>query len=642
MSTKFRPIRLLAPELRNQIAAGEVVERPASVVKELVENSLDAGAGNLHISLENGGQTCIRIQDDGEGIPDTDLELAVTRHATSKIASLEELLSIASYGFRGEALASIASVSRFSIISTHAQGEAGIGSRVDVEHGQVTRRAPAQLPRGTVIEVRDLFSNIPARLKFLKTPSTELKRAQDWLTRLSLARPDVGLTLMAGNREILRLPPGQNLTQRVEHLWPPLITEALRPFDLSRHGMRVHGLASLPRVSQPRADRMYFYVNGRIVNDKTLLSAVREAYKGRLTTRDYPQIVLFLEIPPHEVDVNVHPAKSEVRFRDSSAVFSSVLHAVRQAFDAENDQLETPLPAAEPTSSHQAAVRPQGFWGSVDDAVILQKSRHDADVQSLVTEVFEVHEPHTVVRAAPDMSYSTPEAEQKRMGMHEDDAIYAQTAIPPTQSPPASCPPPFHEDSAPFRPGRPQGEISVAGYTYLGQIGDTWLILKDSDDSLVVLDQHAAHERVLYERMRVGGFAGTGQYLVLPLELELHPAEMERAFALREALASLGFELELEGSRLAARAMPPVLDRAGAISFLREALAGRKDDLSSLFISMSCKAAIKAGQSLTADEVAGLIQQWARTPDREFCPHGRPCILRWSGQELEKLFKRRP
>ena len=381
MSGVSRHIRLLPPELRNQIAAGEVVERPASVVKELVENSLDAGATRVDVFLENGGQSCIRVQDDGAGIAPGELELAVTRHATSKIASMDDLEHIASYGFRGEALPSIASVARFSMESAVTGADGGTeASRIVVEFGRLLAVEPSALHRGTIVEVRDLFTNIPARLKFLKTPATELKRAQDWLVRLALARCDVGFTLRAGEREALRFLPGQSLRDRLALLWPRLVVEALRPFDAERHGIRARGLAALPSVSQQRGDRILLYVNGRSVSDKRLLAAVREAYKGRITSRDYPQVVLFVDMPPDMVDVNVHPAKSEVRFRDESSVFSAVLHAVQGALvsdvesvlDAAREADDARPVAAQSRLWDDLPPRPQGFWGSADAAPLMR------------------------------------------------------------------------------------------------------------------------------------------------------------------------------------------------------------------------------------------------------------------------------
>ncbi len=682
MSEKHRHIRLLPPELRNQIAAGEVVERPASVLKELVENSLDADAAQIDVCLENGGQSLISVQDDGCGIAAADLELAVTRHATSKIASLSDLEHISSYGFRGEALPSIASVSRFSITSavTDPDGQTQ-AHRVEVEHGLLTVSAPAALHRGTRVEVRDLFSYIPARLKFLKTPSTEFKRAQDWLARLALARPAVGLSLSSGEREALRFLPGQSLADRLGVLWPRLIVEALRPFDGTRHGIRVRGLAALPNVSQPRGDRMLFYVNGRSVTDKRLLAAVREAYKGRMTSRDYPQVALFVEMDPAEVDVNVHPAKSEVRFRDESAVFSAVLHAVQGALLTSYDVAENlwPNPPEGNTtensleaSAQQAAPRPQGFWGRLDNPPLIKPQERDdrPDEESS----WQARLPESAVASDKGTSWwgdavqsgaasaHEPAPAQKESALFvaapEDISGLAEAASAYAQSPQST-----HEsvygretrDTAPYQTADTAGEhsedifppaqerqpLSVGQFAYLGQVAQTYLVLRDASGALLLLDQHAAHERVLYARLRRGGFAGSGQLLALPLDLPLHPAETERFFELRPRLESLGFALEVSGGNLRVNAMPPVLSRAEARDFLREALAGRKDDLADMFISMSCKGAIKAGQRLADDEAAGLLQQWLETPDREYCPHGRPCVLRWDAAELEKMFKRK-
>ncbi len=709
MSENKRHIRLLPPELRNQIAAGEVVERPASVLKELVENSLDAQAGQIDVCLENGGQSRISVQDDGSGIPAEDLELAVTRHATSKIACLEDLERILSYGFRGEALPSIASVSRFSITSAHAGEDGNVTAhRVEVEHGLLKSSGPAALHRGTLVEVCDLFSNIPARLKFLKTPSTEFKRAQDWLARLALTRPEVGFSLHSGEREALRFLPGQTLAGRLAILWPRLVVDALRPFDGQRHGIRAHGLAALPNVSQPRGDRILLYVNGRSVTDKRLLAAVREAYKGRMTSRDYPQIVLFVEMDPAEVDVNVHPAKSEVRFRDESAVFSAVLHAVQAAlvtsFDVADAAWHDAGAAATGEAVHAAAEstgagsRPLGFWGRLDNPPLVARPERDDLVdegqwQATASSTAAATAPAAVYAQNPSHSSGQMDGPASRYGHNQgwehesqpptgpehgalsfgaaahgqahtgeqpgdagvfvrpegtnaDHGSMAEDGATYGAGPDAGS---FGADAAAYtaapyadsESGRDRQPLRVENVEYLGQVADTYLVLRDRAGALLLLDQHAAHERILYARMRRGGFAGSGQLLALPLEMPLHAAERERLFELRPTLESLGFVLETSGSGLEVRGMPPVLSRAEARDFLREALAGRKDDLADMFISMSCKAAIKAGQRLTDDEAAGLLRQWLATDDREYCPHGRPCILRWDAMELEKLFKRR-
>lgn len=682
MSDLSGHIRLLPPELRNQIAAGEVVERPASVVKELVENSLDAGATHIDVCLENGGQSLIRVQDDGKGIAADELELAVTRHATSKIASMDDLEHVLSYGFRGEALPSIASVSRFSMTSAHAAAGDVPACRVQVEHGRLVSTGPAALHRGTLVEVRDLFVNVPARLKFLKSPATELKRAQDWLTRLALARTDVGFRLRAGERAVLDFLPGETLMQRLAKLWPALIVEALRPFDGERHGIRAHGVAAAPGVCQPRGDRILLYVNQRAVTDKRLLAAVREAYKGRLTSRDYPQVVLFVEIDPTEVDVNVHPAKSEVRFRDESAVFSAVLHAVQSVL---TDDLEQVLDAAEARLSGQrqatytvaaaqaTAPRPQGFWGTLDTPPLLRRrpaeetDPPEADSQWQVTPapirgglseddapLASAPLPSPASRfgaAIPHAQSGTPAPDVAAAAVPSDRAAFFPD-VSASASPTADAPweetagkttagHGFPEAMAAEESAGQREPLRVGDLAYLGQVADTYLLLRDAEGALLLLDQHAAHERVLYARLEQGAFSGAGQCLALPLELPLQAVEEERLFALRTRLQQMGFTLETSPGRLTARGIPPHLSRAEARDFLREALAGRKDDTTAMFVSLSCKSAIKAGQRLTDDEAVGLVRQWLQTPQREYCPHGRPAVLRWDAGALERLFKRK-
>ena len=324
-------IVLLPPELCNQIAAGEVVERPASVVKELVENSLDALSTFIEVRLENGGQGLIRVQDNGTGMAREDLELALTRHATSKIRTVEDLENINSYGFRGEALPSVASVSRCTLTSVPQGSDEAWTCRVTF--GRLEGMEPSSLHRGTIVEVRDLFANVPARLKFLRGIPTEVKHCQDWLSRLALTRADVTFRLESEGRELVHFKAGQDVFDRLQSMWPKLVTENLVSLDRVAYGMRVHGFVSRPGVSQPKSNRILIFVNGRSVSDKKIFAAIREAYKGKITSRDHPQAVLFLELDPHEVDVNVHPAKSEVRFRDEKSVFRAILAAVGQTLE---------------------------------------------------------------------------------------------------------------------------------------------------------------------------------------------------------------------------------------------------------------------------------------------------------------------
>ena len=597
MADNSIPIRLLPPELRNQIAAGEVVERPASVVKELVENSLDAGAEQIDVRLDNGGQSLIRVQDDGSGIAPDQLELAVTRHATSKISSLEDLERIASYGFRGEALPSVASVSRFRIASVLRDApDPGAAHFLDVEFGVNKATGRSNLPRGTLIEVRDLFANMPARLKFLKSPASEFRRAQSWLSRLALARLDVGFSLFAGERRVSRFNRGESLSTRLKQFWPGELVEEMAPIDAYMHDIRVTGLAAPPHLHQPRSDRILFYVNGRAISDKRLLGAAREAYKGRLIGRDYPQLVLFIKINPAEVDVNAHPAKTEVRFRNEAPIFSAIFGALGQAFEQKSVFAR---PAA-----------PDGFWGAIDHPPIV--ARPEKREESGIWEA----------REQGELSEDTPilEEEAAPYGRPLESIVEEAFSYPEAQM-------------------EPEPEAESPNLEYLGQISDTYLILRDEEGALLLLDQHAAHERVIFNRLKRGAMSGESQKMMVPLEMNIpDPPRFEKT---RPLLERFGFNFQIRDSRLRADAIPPLLSAGDARAFLQEILLGLKDDPDSIFASMACKAAIKAGQKLCVDEATGLARQWAETAMAEFCPHGRPCVVRWDSRALEKLFKRR-
>lgn len=609
-------IRILPPGLKNQIAAGEVVERPASVVKELVENSLDAGATRVDVSLERGGRSLMVVQDNGSGIPASQLNLAVTRHATSKIRDLRDLSDIGSFGFRGEALPSIASVSRF-VMTSRARG-ADEGAFIEVRGGEVTAEGPAALASGTRVEVRDLFANIPARLKFLKTEATENRRCQDALMRVSLAHLSTGFSLTFGGREAFRLPPDQTLADRLAAFWPPAVTSALAPFDFERDGHRVRGVAGSPATAQGRGDRILLYVNGRPVQDKVMLAAARQAYRGMLLSREYPQMVLFLDLPRDQVDVNVHPAKLEVRFIDEGRVFSIIRSGVMQALSGPDAELAggAVSAATAPLAPARPAPGPRFGAGSAEpDRAPHRPATPMGDGPKFSTyRAFEADRSHSLNLDLPDPRPYSPPA------TGAGDAPMAREPGP---------------DS--LRPAALKGR----GMTYLGQVADTYLVIRQGSDLLLV-DQHAAHERVLLAAMRDQRRRGDTQPLALALEVALHPAEAEVLAGLREDLRSMGFVIEMDGpAKALVRGIPPTLETGKAREYLKDALAEKAGGLDDLWTMMACKTAIKANQPLAVDEALALLETWLDTPEREFCPHGRPVVLRWSPNDLEKLFKRK-
>lgn len=711
-----RKIQVLPPELRDQIAAGEVVERPASVLKELMENSLDAGADQIDVSIEDGGRTYLSVRDNGFGMGAADLALAVTSHATSKVHSFAELLRVSSYGFRGEALPSVGSVARLKI-SSAARATAGDYAEayfIEVLHGKIIGEGPTAIAGGTLVEVHDLFANVPARLKFLKTNSTEQKRCQEVVTRLALARPGVGFGFSAGGREIYRFLPQEDLAARLAKLWPPQITSQMAPFDFTRNGIRAYGLAGSPKAAQPKGDRMLFYVNGRAVNDRLMLRAARDAYKGRLLAREYPQLVLFMELDPEEVDVNVHPAKNEVRFRDERAVFGAVLRAVESAFAADMRFFTGPdaeghdesfaggafgkagqerflfPPLNDGDSGSLPKERPLGFWGEADRVVVPAVWGSDATGSSGYESDFG---PDARPAARDSMPGAFPGGGAGAAG--GGGAHFAPGNESSVCEPGAAFMPDIAADGGPddFRPGagnnfenglrertyaeaeiaRNSGDISGSfaaaggaggewarqpvagsghlrageaaplpgGMLYMGQVADTYLIVLRGAE-LLLLDQHAVHERILLHRFKTEAQSGQSQLLAIPLELRLHPAESERLREIWRELVQLGFSLAAPSATLLeVRGIPPVLDTGEAREFLRDALAEKGAGMTPLLNMMACKGAIKAGQRLSRDEALALLHKWLQTPDKEFCPHGRPAVLRFGAAELERLFKRK-
>lgn len=674
-----RPLRLLSPELANQIAAGEVVERPTSVVKELVENSLDADAHHIAVYIENGGQSLIRVEDDGTGLLPEELPLAITRHATSKVANLPDLFRIHSFGFRGEALPSIASVSRLTLASAPrhsvatASQEAN-GSQLTVEFGKIGAVSPCVLNSGTRVEVRDLFHNMPARVKFLKNPSTELKNIQEYIGRMALAQANVAFRLISGGREIYHFAasnaaPLLSLQARLQTLWPPAVTENMLAFD-TRHGeFRAWGLASAPHIAQARANHIFLYVNGRPVQDKLLMRAARDAYQGRLISKEYPALVLFVECPPDMVDVNVHPAKSEVRFRDEKSIFSCVIRAVQSATLASpsmphmfksaaamqnsaqqnpetfSAEMQTPVKFWHTLAPENSQVaHPKGFWGRADET----SYRHKTPLVSPQEDYTSLHPyenmEHAKLETTHQLNHKYPQNGQDFSTPRPFTASsggLAEQAAPFVYGENASATQREYEGKSANAPSFADHAFSSQQFLFMGQWAETYLLFRQGEDTLCILDQHAAHERILYERLSRQKSLGNSRPFLLPLELTLHPAEEERLAGITPELRAMGFAFNARNSTLFVEAGPADLDRAAIAEFLRDILAEQADTLENTLIQHACKSALRAGHSMDAAAAYTLLHAWLATEEPDFCPHGRPCALSFSKQDIEKMFKRK-
>jgi DNA mismatch repair protein MutL len=653
----YRPIRILPPELQNQIAAGEVVERPASVVKELVENSLDAMATRVSVDIDGGGQGLIVITDDGRGMDPAELPLALTRHATSKIADIRDLHHIQSFGFRGEALPAVASISRLKITSKSDQYPEA--SFVEVEFGRITGQGPAASRGGTRIEIRDLFANLPARLKFLRAPSTEAKRCIEVVTRMALARLDVAFKIGVGGQLRQRFLSGQDLLGRLSGVWPPAVVEGLIELNHGAGDYAVTGLAADPRVSQGNASRMYFYVNGRPVTDRILMRAVIDAYKGKLVSREYPAAVLFVTVPPEDVDVNVHPAKTEVRFRDEGRVFAVVRQAVSQVLAGPKLSMGVTYFASGPDMGVRESAAPMSgperesgekfpgrreylsLTGDADDSPPAPRQSFGAAVSNWIRG----GGPGASGGGRDRPSDWRDSASESDFGPGSDSGIGSGSGSGFAGGAARSSGPrfgPAFEGSAGRPEERPVAAAAVKTGEYLGQIAGTYLALRRGDATLTLVDQHAAHERVIYATMRASRTQGDSRRLAAPLEIPLHPAEAARLDKLYAELRSVGFLLERpSGRRLVVKGAPPTLSPGRAKEYLSFALSGQAKTLDDLWIMLSCKAAIKAGCVLAPGEALALLAAWEKTPDKEYCPHGRPAVVTLGIKELEKLFKRR-
>ncbi|HEU4884161.1 MAG TPA: DNA mismatch repair endonuclease MutL [Longimicrobium sp.] len=607
-----RRIHVLPEKLANQIAAGEVVERPASVVKELVENALDAGASRVDVVVRNGGKTEIRVADDGHGMGREDALLAMDRHATSKISTEKDLAAIRTLGFRGEALPSIASVSRMVLETAEREGH---GTRVVVTGGQMAAVEECARRTGTTVSVRSLFFNVPARAKFLRTTAAENRAIGEVVTTQALAMPGIAFTLDSGTRDVLTLPVASGVGERIGALWGNEAAEELLPVAHLDGAIALTGLIQRPNSARPGGRRTYLFVNGRAFGDRNLVRAADRAYRTTIAPGNHPHLFLFLEVPDGEVDVNVHPAKAEVRFRDRIGVERAIEEGVRAALAG----LEST-----PSIGARAQAEPYGWTGAPAGGFMVRETPAPFGAS-----------PSSAQGSAPvETAVSTDPASQMTL------FVTGGSAAPAT------------DGAAVGKPGVP-ADLFDGAAPVMWQIHNTY-ILVETRTGLVMVDQHSAHERVLYEEIVRGFDAGVGaesQRLLFPLTLRLSPAEYALVEQIRGVLERAGFEVEPFGGRsIIVHAVPNPHPYFDAERCLREMVAELSDGSplvdsartqhQRIALSMACKGAIKAGQKLSQREMAELFDRLFATELPYHDIHGRPTVIQLSLTELHRRFGR--
>ena len=617
-------IRKLPTHLVNKIAAGEVIERPASVLKELLENALDSGASRIDIAVEDGGKKLIQVTDNGCGMTRDDVALAFAPHATSKITTEDDLFRIQTLGFRGEALASVGSISH-AHIRTRQGGEEG-GWEVSAEGGRSGAPSPCSAPAGTTVTVRDLFFNTPARRKFLRTTNTEFGHITEQLIRVAMPHPQVAFTLRNNSRETLNPQATDSTTSRVAELFTPDLADCLLPLAARKQTIGVNGLLAPPAAARASGRWQYFFLNGRYIRDRLLGHALREAFRGLLGAGRYPVAMLFIEVDPADVDVNVHPTKIEVRFRESNMVYGEVLAALRETLNKSDlspaavgtDLQSPPTGLSDLTKSGPAETRGLGGKGG---------SEREASLREALADFFKSAPPQQPRLSFPEGRSYTPAAPPA-------DGRHAREAEDKPTTPRQMLPPP---------PGRALP---------LMQIHNTYIVAQ-VEDGLIIVDQHALHERVLYNDFKRRLLDGplTGQKMLIPQTIEVTAGEAVLLEGASDLLGRLGIELTPFGpNSFAIQQYPTVLaDRSVAMdAFLRELLdrlaeEERTDEermIEEMLSMMACKAAVKAGNPLSEAEMQDLLNAAEHAEKRASCPHGRPTTLRMTLKDLEKQFHR--
>jgi DNA mismatch repair protein MutL len=612
----MNPITPLPDLLISQIAAGEVIERPASALKELLENSLDAGSSDITVQLYQGGIKLIRVADNGEGIPSRDLLLALARHATSKIKTLEDLQNVASLGFRGEALASMAAVSRLTLASRNA--EESHAWRVEAEGGRLSPPEPAALASGTTVEMRDLYFNMPARRKFLKTEATEFAHCESIFKRVALSRPGVGFTLRHNGGVRSHLCAG-DARRRITEILGDEFSQNCTPVDEQAADLRLWGVAALPAYTRSSREAQYFFVNGRFVRDKLIAHALREAYRDVLHLDRHPAFVLFLEANTGDLDVNVHPTKTEVRFRDPRGLHQFIFHAVDKALAS--PQLQPPGPAVAIASSHDS---------SADSG---SDSRSEA-LELATTAPF----PPTYSRQMPLGSLASRTRAAQPRPFYQ--ALFGSDPEPGTKPADVTIP----------AAGIEKPEIPPLGFA-LGQLLGTY-ILAQNERGLLIVDMHAAHERIVYEKLKnaLDNHTLSMQSLLIPATFTADRLEIVTVEENSVVLQEIGFEISpFSSTLLAVRSVPAALKDADVVKLARDVLneirefggsrvlTSRRNELLS---TMACHGAVRANRMLTIPEMNGLLREMEATERSGQCNHGRPTWFEISRAELDKMFMR--
>ncbi len=632
-------IRVLPPEVANQIAAGEVVERPASVIRELLDNAIDAGATRISVEVENGGLNSLRVTDNGCGMSPEDALLCTQRHATSKILRSEDLENITTKGFRGEALASIAAVSRFRLITRREEDPEAV--QVQIDGGTSPETGPAAGPPGTTVLVSDLFYNLPARKKFLKRPTTEMEHVCSAVTWLALAHEKVHFTLVHNGRSVMELPAVASRAERIMNIYGRGIMGDLLPISLDTPALSVSGFISRPTVTRNSAQHIFTFVNDRYIRNRTIQRALMDGYRHILPTGRYPLVFLYLDLDPRTIDINVHPTKQEVKFARENEVFTAVYGAVRQAWEQRAEEKHPPKPAARDHYPSPQLSRTPVSRNAIETAKELYRPDPGPSLSA--------------TKAASKTSLAKIGGDTEGVestGPTNEPVVRANTVLKP-------CPPKIGGDKEGVDfisriPAIPADLLRVSSVDeapelrVLGQLANSY-ILAESNGALFIIDQHAAHERILFERFLAHSMRGplASQILLFPAVIDLSPAEMPVLLESQDVFHRLGFDLEPFGlSTYAIRAIPGDLNMEAASEIVRDmvpALQGEgniEEKVERALHTLACRAAVKFGDPLDRDSMEAIASNLRSIARRDFCPHGRPSIVCLSPETLRKAFRR--